>query len=226
MNNLGYYRTRAGAAIAVWFGLSLIASALGIFQFGSKYAAFPPLPLGLAVTLPILAFAAWYGLSPGFRDFTRNLDVRTLTILQSWRLGGFVFLVLYSNGLLPGTFALPAGWGDMTVGATAWLAATYLTEERGRKAPFILWQLLGVTDLVSAITLGVLSSKGPLGLLAHGVTADVMTTLPLSLIPTFVVPLLLIVHFISIAQARRWRTGSNHLPIGSGYAPAAQAPGQ
>jgi hypothetical protein len=31
-----------------------------------------------------------------------------------------------------------------------------------------------------------------------------MTVLPLSLIPTFAVPLLLILHAISIAQARRW----------------------
>jgi len=31
-----------------------------------------------------------------------------------------------------------------------------------------------------------------------------MTVLPLSLIPTFLVPLYLILHVISIAQARRW----------------------
>jgi hypothetical protein len=31
-----------------------------------------------------------------------------------------------------------------------------------------------------------------------------MTVLPLSLIPTFAVPLLMIFHIICIAQARRW----------------------
>jgi hypothetical protein len=32
-----------------------------------------------------------------------------------------------------------------------------------------------------------------------------MTVLPMSLIPTFAVPLFMILHFISIAQARQWQ---------------------
>jgi len=38
----------------------------------------------------------------------------------------------------------------------------------------------------------------------HAVATSAMTVLPLSLIPTFAVPLLLIVHIICIAQVRRW----------------------
>jgi hypothetical protein len=34
-----------------------------------------------------------------------------------------------------------------------------------------------------------------------------MTVLPLSLIPTFAVPLLLMLHIICIAQARQWKEG-------------------
>jgi hypothetical protein len=36
-----------------------------------------------------------------------------------------------------------------------------------------------------------------------------MTALPLSVIPTFAVPLFLILHIISIAQAMRWREGQD-----------------
>jgi len=35
-----------------------------------------------------------------------------------------------------------------------------------------------------------------------------MTSLPMSLIPTFAVPLLLILHSGSIAQARQWKAAS------------------
>jgi hypothetical protein len=35
-----------------------------------------------------------------------------------------------------------------------------------------------------------------------------MTVLPLSLVPTFIVPLLLIFHVICIAQARAWKANS------------------
>jgi riboflavin transporter FmnP len=39
----------------------------------------------------------------------------------------------------------------------------------------------------------------------HGIATTAMTVLPMSLIPTFAVPLFMILHFISIAQARQWQ---------------------
>jgi hypothetical protein len=39
----------------------------------------------------------------------------------------------------------------------------------------------------------------------HGISASAMTVLPMSIIPTFGVPLFLMLHFISIAQARQWQ---------------------
>jgi len=54
-------------------------------------------------------------------------------------------------------------------------------------------------DLAPAVTMGAVSSI----LWPHGVNTAVVTALPLSLIPTFAVPLLLMLHIICIAQARR-----------------------
>ena len=209
MQDNRHYARLAGTVLAAWFVLAIAASALGMLHAGSPLAFHPPLGLGLFVALPLLLFAGWYALSAGFRGFVHSLDARTLTILHSWRLGGFVFLILYAHGILPGRFALPAGWGDIFMGATAWLAATYLT---GRRTAYIAWQLLGVTDLVVAVTMGVLSSPG-VGVLAQGVTTDAMSALPLSLVPTFIVPLLLILHSIAIAQARRWPVASTQYPV-------------
>ena len=42
-----------------------------------------------------------------------------------------------------------------------------------------------------------------------------MTVLPLSLIPTFAVPLLLILHLISIAQAKSWDAASAEVVLGA-----------
>ena len=102
-------------------------------------------------------------------------------------------------------FALPAGWGDIAIGVTAPFVALYLTREAGRKKSFITWQLFGILDLVIAVSMGVLASPTPVGIFARGITTDFMTTLPLSLIPTFAVPLLMVLHVISIAQAARWQ---------------------
>lgn len=196
------YSKLTSRLIGVWFLLALSASAL---HWIKTPATVPPIPLGLAAILPLLAFAGWYAVSPPFQEFCLSLDRSVLTMIQSWRVAGFVFLVLYTYRILPGLFALPAGWGDIFIGATAPFVARSWTTARHPFA-FVAWQILGVLDLVMAVGLG--STAG----LIHpeGVPTSAMTELPMSLIPTFAVPLLLIFHFICIAQVSKNVT-SHHL---------------
>lgn len=195
MANATHGKLTAGI-IGAWFLLALFASALKVFE---NYSARPQPWLGLAVLTPIVLFSLWYATSAGFRQFALTLNPRTLTMVQAWRIGGFVFLVLHAHGILPGIFALPAGWGDIAIGATAPLVAIKLAHS-GRRKSFVLWQILGILDLVMAVSLGTLARLISPG----GIAAGAMTVLPLSLIPTFAVPLLIIFHVICIAQARRW----------------------
>lgn len=183
--------------IAAWFLFSLIASSFHLYLTAPQQ---PPLPILFAVLIPIAAFSIWYLRSASFREWVLSLDPRVLTSAQSWRIAGFTFVVLYTYHILPGAFALPAGWGDIFIGATAALAASKLATPRRRTA-FILWQMLGMADLITAISMGAgarfLHPENP-------VTTQPMAMLPLSIIPTFGVPLFFIVHIICIAQARRW----------------------
>jgi hypothetical protein len=79
------------------------------------------------------------------------------------------------------------------------------------KFTFVTWQVLGMIDLVMAVTLGTTA-----GLIhPHGVPTAAMTVLPLSIVPTFLVPLLLMVHIVLIAQARRWRGEETNLGLSS-----------
>jgi hypothetical protein len=196
MRNASYGRLTAGL-IAGWFLFAVSASALHLFKTDPNL---PPLALGLAVLIPIVLFLVWFATSESFRQFAMSLNPRTLTLVHSWRITGFSFLVLYSAGILPGVFALPAGWGDIAIGVTAPLVALKLANI-GQRRSFIFWQILGILDLVTAVTLGTTA-----GLISpHGATTQGMSTLPLSLIPTFAVPLLIMLHGICIAQARNWK---------------------
>src|SRR5207253_4291248 len=136
MNNTRYGRLTAGL-IAAWFVFALSASALHLFQTDQL-----PLTLGLAVLTPIVAFLLWFATSAGFRQFAMSLNPSTLTFVQSWRIVGFTFLVLYAAGILPGLFALPAGWGDIAIGTTAPLVAIKFANFSHRRG-FIFWQILG-----------------------------------------------------------------------------------
>src|SRR5919108_1978422 len=80
------------AILAAWLGTAIAASRLLVFHAGSKYAFDPPVPLGIMVTVPILAFVIWYAASPGFRQFVLSLKPQNLTIAQTWRIGGLTFV--------------------------------------------------------------------------------------------------------------------------------------
>jgi hypothetical protein len=184
------------ALIAAWFVFAVTASRLDLFRTTPNQ---PPLPLGLAALTPLVLFLVWFVASAKFRDFTMALNPRVLTWVQSWRIVGFVFLVLAAYGILPKLSALPAGWGDIAIGVTAPLVALKLASPDHRKS-FIAWQVLGMADLVTAMTLGPLARV----IDPRGIANDAMTVLPLSLIPTFGVPLFMMLHVICIAQVRRW----------------------
>jgi len=207
------YRYLIYTLVVTWFIATLTISALG--GFTNAYNR-----LGVSVAAgaltPLIAFFICFFASKRFREYTMSLSPVLLTAAQSFRLIGFVFVLLEAHRLLPAIFALPAGYGDMFIGATAILAAWKLAGNR-RRGPFITWQVLGITDLVTAVALG---TTAPL-VEPHGVPVTLMTVLPLSLIPTFFVPLFLMLHVICIAQARKWPSESvRHEP---GLAPVRPA---
>ena len=181
--------------LAAWFLFALGGSLLGVFDSGPR----PPLPLGLAFVVPVVAFVACYLTSARFREFVLSLDLRVLTLTQTFRVVGIAFVILYFLGALPGVFALPAGWGDFAVGVTAPVVAWYWKRPFPYRT-FVVWNVLGILDLVTAMSLGVLASASPVGALAGDVTTRLMGQFPLSLVPTFFVPLLLILHLICLAR--------------------------
>ena len=196
MNNETYRKVTLGL-IAAWFVFALVASSQHLYVVTGSA---PPIGLGLGVLTPLVIFLAWVSFSPRFRSYLLSLDARALTLIHSWRFVGFTFITLYTYGLLPGVFAMPAGWGDIFMGATAPYAAKHLATPE-RRSSFIAWQLLGMLDLFVALATAMTS---------RFITPDApsmapMSMLPLSLVPTFGVPLLLILHIVSIMQARQWQ---------------------
>ena len=114
-------RNLTAAVLVVWFFLALGGSLLGIFDSEPR----PPILLGLTAIIPVAVFVVCYLTSVRFQHFVSSLDLRVLTVAQTWRVGGIVFVILYYQGALPGAFALPAGWGDIAIGITAPVVAWY-----------------------------------------------------------------------------------------------------
>lgn len=186
--------------LAGWFGIAL---ALGTAEVYVTTGPTPPLALPVAVTVPVAVFLAGYWGSPSIREFVLAADLRLATAIQAWRIGGFSFLALYTYGLLPGYFAWPAGLGDIAVGVTApWLlVALARRPSLAASKSFVAWQVFGILDLVVAVGVGAL---GPRIFDGDGASATApMTYLPLVLVPTFFVPVFIILHLTALFQARR-----------------------
>jgi hypothetical protein len=117
---------------------------------------------------------------------------------------GVIFLLLYAANRLPAPFAPIAGWGDILVGLTA-IPVACLAYKKGADADsmVMIWNTLGLCDLIKAVALGVASSPGPLRLIFTEPGAGIMTTLPWMLIPGFLVPLLASTH-LAVFYRPRW----------------------
>ena len=70
------------------------------------------------------------------------------------------------------------------------------------RGAFIRWNLLGILDLLVAISIGTLSTLFAIGAPGEISTAP-MATLPLLLIPGFLVPFFLMLHTTALMQSRR-----------------------
>jgi hypothetical protein len=148
-------------------------------------------------------------LSQSFRGFVLSLDLRLIAGMQAWRWAGLGFLSLYAHNVLPAVFALPAGLGDMAVGATAPWMMLALVRQPGFAASnaFVRWNLFGILDLVVAVSIGTLSALFATGAPGEISTAP-MATLPLLLIPAFLVPLFLMLHTTALLQSLAARRAS------------------
>ena len=115
-----------------------------------------------------------------------------------------VFLALTAHSILPGLFAWPAGLGDIAIGVTApWIVVALIRRPGFVTGPiFVIWNLLGILDLVVAVSLGALNSGFVPGL-AGEMTTAAMAQLPLVLIPAYLVPLFIMLHLAALVQARR-----------------------
>ena len=187
--------------LTAWFLLVVSLGAVGAFV---ARPGTPPLGIAIGVGAPLLLFFAWLRLSQSFRDFVLSLDLRLIAGIQAWRWAGLGFLSLYAHNVLPGIFALPAGLGDMAIGFTApWIILSLVRRpDFAASAAFIRWNVLGILDLVVALTIGTLTAALSTGAPGEITTAP-MATLPLLVIPAFLVPLFLMLHTAALMQSRQ-----------------------
>ena len=171
-------------------GLLWLLTAVYLGASGRVATWRPPIPQIVLVGLTALVLVAVVAL-PRFRRWVRALDLRWLVALHLTRFVGIYFLVLYyRDGALPYAFAVPGGWGDILVATLALglFVASGPLETRRRLVG--VWNTLGLIDI-----LFVVATASRLAL-ADPDSMNALLHLPLSLLVTFLVPLIIAGHVV------------------------------
>ena len=200
---------RLWLAIAIPFTLWL-AAIWGLAQGGAfvprpRAVGRPPLPLlPIAVFLPTIVALVLLLRSRRVTAMLDAMPAHWLVGLQVYRVLGGFFLIYYARGQVPGLFAIPAGVGDVLTGLFALPVAAYVASgtKIGRRMG-LSWSAFGLLDFVSALSLGAMTSPGPLQVFAFDHPNTLVGIYPTVMTPAFVVPSSIVLHILSIRQLMR-----------------------
>ncbi len=176
-------------------GLVWLAAAIGLGVTGRTASWRPPTPQLVLAGLTVLLLAAVVT-RPRLRHWLATLDLRWLVAVHLTRFVGFYFLLLYyRDGALPRAFAVPGGWGDIVVAILALGLLMAGGELQARPRLVGAWNALGLLDI-----LFVVATASRLAL-ADPDSMNALLRLPLSLLVTFLVPIIIVDHVVVF-----WRT--------------------
>ncbi|MDX8455395.1 MFS transporter [Mesorhizobium sp. VK9D] len=184
----------------LWLAIAWSAAINGVFH--TDTSSLPGLPS--AIFLPVIIGAPPLLFSKRIGQVLDAMPASWLVALQLYRIFGGWALAAWLHSALPGAFAVPAGIGDVLTGLLALPAALAVATGtvEGRRAA-TLWNILGLADFAVAITMGVITSPGPLQLIVPDVQSIGAGAYPGVLTPAFVVPSSILLHMLSLRQLRR-----------------------
>jgi hypothetical protein len=230
---VGLYRAVAGSvsgrvalAVASVFTLAwsawIVTSAVLADRGGYRQLSTVIRPwIGVAAVVPavLLVFAA--ALPPVRASLGSRTGLAGLAWPQVLRVVGLTFLLAMAMHRLPAAFALPAGLGDIAIGLAAPGIAVRLA--RGNRSGAVWVTVLGLVDLVVAVSLGFLAALGPVRILDVTPSTEDLGLLPLVLIPTAAVPLAMALHLTSLIRLARRAPASGPAAVvsGTGLAPVS-----
>jgi hypothetical protein len=180
----------------VWLAIALILSIAGLPQ-----KLTPPAPqiVILALTILLIVFSRVYA---PLRAWTMSVDLRTLVGFHLLRaVAGVAFVWAAAHGSLPTRFSDVAGYGDIAVAALALVLVTFVAPHRS-SAPllYVIWNTLGLIDIMLAV---VIATR--IAMADPSAMAQLLKT-PFSLIPLFLVPIVITSHIWLFERLLR-RTG-------------------
>ncbi|MEK6872871.1 MAG: hypothetical protein AABW90_02575 [Nanoarchaeota archaeon] len=190
----------ASIILIIWFFTVVFLGKTDFFAKSYYYLFVPNIVIAFLILFHFLRMA--YN-SKIIQTVTDKIPQHLIIGVQTYRTVGVGFIILYFQGLLPAVFAFSAGIGDIIIGVTAPFVAVlyYLKKPYSRKLA-ILWNYLGILDLIIALSVGFLGFSKPVQFIPLNPSTEPLSLFPLVIIPLFVVPLDILLHLFSLRVLR------------------------
>lgn len=179
-----------------FFGWSILIAVVSLTGFTTNFEMFP-FNITPFVILPLVLTLALL-FTKGLRELLEHLPLKVLTQLQVFRV--FVELILwllFIQNLIPVQMTFEGYNWDVLTGITSLLATRYLLNSNGG---LIAWNLFGLILLVNIVTIAILSMPTPLRVFDNEPANRIVTVFPFIYLPTLLVPLAYILHFLSLRK--------------------------
>lgn len=180
------------ALLLGWLAVAFLIGATGWFRHASA-----PIVAITVWSLALIVLILVWKVSL-LREWTANTSLHCLILFHITRFVGIYFLLLYQRHRLPYDFAVPGGIGDTFIATTA-LILSASRQFYDSRSLVLVWNIFGLVDIIFVVTTAL-----RLGL-RDWESMAALRELPLSLLPTFLVPLIIVSHiliFIRIARTR------------------------
>ncbi|MFT6883739.1 MAG: hypothetical protein ACJAVY_002545 [Marinoscillum sp.] len=180
-----------------WIGLHTILTNSGYFQ---DFEAFPPrifLFVGATLLFIIILFAI-----PRGRAFLAKMPITTLTYIHLIRVPVEIVLFwLFLNEVVPADMTFEGSNLDILSGITAPFVGVFLVgKKRSNRIGAILWNLVALGLLFNIVITAILATPYFNEVQSGGILNSAIFYSPFSLLPLFVVPVVLFSHLVSLYQ--------------------------
>ena len=174
---------------ATYYIYVALMSFTGVFQVNTL----PPRILvftGIPLTLFYFIFIFRTKL---FWTILENVKLSSLVKIHVFRFVGIFFIIGWYYNILPKSFALIGGIGDIFAAMTAIFVANLIEKKsKNYKKITLIWNIIGFWDIVSVITSAIYITKQAIDSNSQGILE--MTKFPFCLIPAFAPATIIFLH--------------------------------
>jgi hypothetical protein len=185
--------------IVVWLALQSFFSLNNYYS--SDTTVFPPKIVLLGV-LPMLVFVVLLFIFPTGRRFIDSLPLKYLTLIHVVRIPvELVLYFLFVYKTVPELMTFTGRNFDILAGLTAPIIYYFgYVKQKLNRTILIIWNLISLGLLLNIVINALLSAPSPIQQFAFDQPNTAILYFPFSLLPTFIVPVVLFAHFVTLRQ--------------------------